>query len=158
MLHLRGGIHLQEMIELKINGKPYHIKTSFKEMTWGHFVAVISANNVLDRVAILSGIEREIIEAMPLERLSELMGMVSYFDEVESVAIIANKYQSDLVIGHETYGKLEQAKNQLKKHQANPMKAGAAIVKIYTGEDIENKPLLEVYGMVSFFLSKSLPS
>jgi hypothetical protein len=143
------------MIELKINSKPYHIKTSFKEMTWGEFVAAISANNLLDRVSILSGIEREIIDAMPLQRLSEIMGLVSYFDEVESVAIIADKYQSDLVIGHESYGKLEQAKQQLKANQSNPMKAGAAIVKIYTGQEIESKPLLQVYGMVSFFLSTS---
>lgn len=141
------------MIDLKINGTTYHIKTSFKELTWGEYVNAISGAT-MERIAVLSSIPVEVLSALPLQRLSEIIGLVSFFDEQEVLGAICKPYESEMVIGQESYGNLEKAKGLIKKFGNEPMKAGAGIVKIYTGEDITGKPLTEVYNMVAFFLPK----
>ena len=138
---------------IKINGTEYNIKTSFVQLTWSEFVSAIESNG-LKRVSVLSSIPIELLESMPLTQLSEIINTITFFDSVDEIATYSKPYTSDLSVGSETYGKIEKAKALLKKYQSNTLKAGAEIVKTYTGEDISSKPVTDVYNMVAFFLPR----
>jgi len=141
------------MIELKLNDTNYQIKTRWEDVTWAQYCKLLTAKELNTRLSITTGMDAEIINILPFETLSNLLSLSSFVDEHEQLPLLSKPYESQLNIGAETYGKLERAKLAIKKHE-NSIESGARIVELYTGEKISDKPVTEVFNIVSFFLSK----
>lgn len=142
------------MIEVKVCDKIYNIRSSWMDVTYKQYCEILLAQDLSwsKRLHIYTGIEEKILARMKLNGLTYLLDAVSFMDDPDTVNEFAFPYESDLKIGHETYGKLEQAKQAL-TNAAHPMLAAGEVVNIYTGEDIAEKKVTDVMGCIAFFLS-----
>jgi len=132
---------------------------SWSEVTWDQYIDLINydTGSLEKRIAILLGIEESDVMLFSTENIFYLIQAVSFTFDLEEL-VKHNKtpeQYKDWYIGHQAWFKLEQCKQELSKLDGKDvMNAGKEIVKIYTSEDIGNKPVTEVLGLVSFFLSR----
>lgn len=144
------------MIHVKLNDKQYSFPTSWKDITFQRYVQLVCCEEKLvwKRAAFMLGIDESLFNDMDVSQLIQLLSIIEFMDDTDFVYGIATPYVNESFnIGHDTYGKLEQAKQALSKAGKHPIKAGAEIVNIYTGEDINAMPVIEVIAKCAFFLT-----
>lgn len=145
------------MIKIKIDKKEYLIKTSWDDVSYVFYAELKNPNNerkLLQQISFLTGIEPETVVQLSVKQLTDILELVKF---MEDDIITYNKIECDKEIAKESWAKLEECK-QLFQKEENPYKVIPEVVKIYTGIDIWEKPLPEVYGYVDFFLHSSIHS
>jgi hypothetical protein len=141
------------MIDFKINSTTYKIKTRWQEITWSQYCELVVADSIEKKLEVCTGIPNELIKEIPFESLSMICSLIQFIDTHEELHLISKPYTAEISVAMESYGKLERSKLAINNAE-NPMQSGAKVVEIYTGEKINDKPVTEVFNMVTFFLSK----
>lgn len=141
------------MIEIKLNGKPKELRSNWNDVTYDGYCAIVVCQGepFTKRLSVYSGIDETILNKLTMKSVNAIAEIVEFMDSPDDVHAFALPYESEIDIGTETYGKLEASKTALrgKKH---PLEGSAEMIKIYTDEDINDKPITQVIGKVSFFL------
>ena len=133
------------------------IPTQWAEVKWSLYLRLINEDDgtIERRVSILTGIELNQVLNLNVEDVVNLIPIISFtfdFTDLEEAKKTPEKYK-DWYIGHQSWAKLEEAKQVLAKLEGkDPLNAAADIVRIYDGTDINDKPVTEVLGLAAFFL------
>jgi hypothetical protein len=141
-----------------------NIPISWRDITWAKFVEIESTkfDNECARIAFISGIELNVLLNNPVFLIA-VIDATSFIYEVD-----VNQYQTfiptklkELItekgcdnVGSKEWGKIETTKTAIKGSGEEPYKAAATIIKTYLDVDINEKPVVEVLGLVAFFLTK----
>ena len=135
------------MIELKINDKPYSIKTEWSEFSFKEYAALfkIADKPLVEKISLYSGLPIAIVNQLSLEQLSFVCEAISFIEQPENALIFAEAYSDELNIGKRTYKELEQSLIFI-RNIGSPLAAIDKVVSVYYGEDISEQPLLEVLG------------
>ena len=135
------------------------IPVSWRDIKWSKFVEIEGTkfDNEVHRLSVVSGVEIEYL-LNNLQLLNAIYEACSfmYEDLTEWMEYVPHKYTL-IDVGAVEWGKIEGAKAAILKQPENKWSGGAEVVKYYTDEDINERPCVEVIGVVAFFLSK-LPS
>lgn len=141
--------------------KEITLPQNWSEVTWQQYVDLINhdTGSVEKRLAILLGLELDDVVLFETDLLFKLIFEIGFTYDLETLLkhnVAPEKYK-DWYIGHQPWFKLEKCKQALSGLDGKDiMNAGAEIVKVYTDEDINDKPVTEVLGAVSFFLNRSI--
>jgi hypothetical protein len=107
----------------------------------------------------LVGVDYNLINDLPADDIIGLIPAIAFsydYEDIIKANVVPSEY-NDWYIGHQPWSKLEEAKQAIAKLDGkDTINAGASIVKTYTGQDINQKSILETIGLVNFFLSKYL--
>lgn len=135
------------MIELKINDKPYSIKTEWSEFSFKEYAALfkVADKPLVEKISLYSGLPVAIVSQLSLEQLSFVCEAISFIEQPENALIFAEAYADDLNIGKRTYKELEQSLIFI-RNIGSPLAAIDKVVNVYYGEDISDQPLLKVLG------------
>lgn len=135
------------MIELKINDKPYSIKTEWSEFSFKEYAALfkIADKPLVEKISLYSGLPVAIVSQLSLEQLSFVCEAISFIEQPENALIFAEAYSDELNIGKRTYKELEQSLIFI-RNIGSPLAAIDKVVNVYCGEDISDQPLLKVLG------------
>ena len=135
------------MIELKINDKPYSIKTEWSEFSFKEYAALfkIADKPLVEKISLYSGLPVAIVSQLSLEQLSFVCEAISFIEQPENALIFAEAYSDELNIGKRTYKELEQSLIFI-RNIGSPLAAIDKVVNVYYGEDISDQPLLKVLG------------
>ena len=135
------------MIELKINDKPYSIKTEWSEFSFKEYAALfkIADKPLVEKISLYSGLPVAIVSQLSLEQLSFVCEAISFIEQPENALIFAEAYSDELNIGKRTYKELEQSLIFI-RNIGSPLAAIDKVVSVYYGEDISEHPLLKVLG------------
>ena len=135
------------MIELKINDKPYSIKTEWSEFSFKEYAALfkIADKPLVEKISLYSGLPVAIVSQLSLEQLSFVCEAISFIEQPENALIFAEAYSDELNIGKRTYKELEQSLIFI-RNIGSPLAAIDKVVSVYYGEDISDQPLLKVLG------------
>ena len=135
------------MIELKINDKPYSIKTEWSEFSFKEYAALfkIADKPLVEKISLYSGLPVAIVSQLSLEQLSFVCEAISFIEQPENALIFAEAYSDELNIGKRTYKELEQSLIFI-RNIGSPLAAIDKVVSVYSGEDISEQPLLKVLG------------
>ena len=133
------------------------IPTQWDEVNWSLYLQLINEDDgtIEKRISILTGIELNQVLNLSIEEIINLIPVISFtfdFADLEKAKAVPEKYKH-WYIGHQSWAKLEEAKQILAKLEGkDPLNAAADIVRIYDGTDIKDKPVTEVLGLAAFFL------
>ena len=135
------------MIELKINDKPYSIKTEWSEFSFKEYAALfkVADKSLVEKISLYSGLPVAIVSQLSLEQLSFVCEAISFIEQPENALIFAEAYSDELNIGKRTYKELEQSLIFI-RNIGSPLAAIDKVVSVYYGEDISDQPLLKVLG------------
>ena len=135
------------MIELKINDKPYSIKTEWSEFSFKEYAALfkIADKPLVEKISLYSGLPVAIVSQLSLEQLSFVCEAISFIEQPENALIFTEAYTDELNIGKRTYKELEQSLIFI-RNIGSPLAAIDKVVSVYYGEDISDQPLLKVLG------------
>ena len=135
------------MIELKINDKPYSIKTEWSEFSFKEYAALfkVADKPLVEKISLYSGLPVAIVSQLSLEQLSFVCEAISFIEQPENALIFAEAYSDELNIGKRTYKELEQSLIFI-RNIGSPLAAIDKVVNVYYGEDISDQPLLKVLG------------
>ncbi len=135
------------MIELKINDKPYEIKTEWSEFSFKEYAALfkVADKPLVEKISLYSGLPVAIVNQLTLEQLSFVCEAISFIEQPENALIFAEAYTDDLNIGRRTYKELEQSLIFI-RNIGSPLAAIDKVVSVYYSEDISDQPLLKVLG------------
>lgn len=141
------------MFKLKVEGKEYDIKDSWRDFTFDEYCQVINAKGkgFLERLSVFTSIPLGELNRMNCEHIAVLCGLVSFMETPETAMIFAEYYTDELNIGKRKYSELEAAKIALQSVKV-PVLAGDKILEIYYGA--EDLPLFAKLGKISFVLSE----
>lgn len=134
-----------------------NIPTEWSDVSWSLYIKLINEDDgtIEKRIAILTGIEYEQILNLSVEDIINLIPVISFsfdLEELKKANQVPEQYKN-WYIGNQSWAKLEEAKQHLAKLDGkDPMNAGNDIVRIYHGEEINDKPVTEVLGLATFFL------
>lgn len=134
------------------------VPDSWDEVTFKQYVDLVNYDKgtIESRISILLGISEDYINVLPSEDVLMIVPIISFTfntEELEKSNVVPDDYK-DFYIGHESWKKLEEAKQAINALDGkDAVNAAAKIIKIYTDQDIEDKPVTEVLGLVNFFLS-----
>lgn len=138
------------MIPIKINGVDNFIPTNWQEIRWCDYAIYLGCETLDGKAYAITGLS---IDELPISLSAQILQLLSFLDTPEVLQSISKSYDGTHV-GKESFGKLERAKDLIRKAN-NPFEAGAAIVKLYTGEDISTLSVTEAYNKIAFFLQVS---
>lgn len=136
---------------LTINQVDYSIRTSFNEWTYSDYIPVFKAFNApfIDRLSIASTIPIDVLNQCSIEQISILAEAMQYVEQHNILDALCTKYEL-IEVGAQSWSKLEQAKQAIAK--SDLINAMPDVVKIYTGEEIADRPLLDVWFYSSFYI------
>ncbi len=144
------------MITIKINEKDYPIRTSWNDVTYGFYAELKNPYakeiKLLQKIALFTGIEIEVIATFTLEQLDMIINLVEFMEQ-DIITYTPLEITTD--IKKETWFKYEKAKQIFAKVE-NPYLAIAEVVKEYLNLDILDKPVTEVYAYADFFFHNSM--
>jgi hypothetical protein len=132
------------------------IPIHWRDLTWAKFVELSGKkfNNEIERLAFVTGIESEILLANPLFLAAVIESSRFVWDTpIEDYTSYIKKEYS-VQIKDQDWGKFEAAKSAIQVNPDNLWASGAEIVKLYLDIDINDKPCVDVIGLVGFFLPK----
>lgn len=140
--------------------KDVQVPTSWNDVTWEMFIRLAKEDDgtVESRIAVLLDLDRELIDLIPADDVIKLIPVIHFIYDTTAIQSeeIPEGYEG-WYIGHESWSKLEKAKQEIAKYkEENIIEAGREVVKIYTGEDIVDKPITEVLPLVNFFLANCI--
>lgn len=137
---------------VNIDGVVYSYKTNFAEFTLEEYVNIIqhATKDNIEKISIYTGIPVEKLNKIQLENLGQIIETVRSLENSELLAILCDKYEGKN-IGVDTYGKFEKAKQLMKG--SNLFVAIPAIVELYTGELVKDKPLLETWNICLHYIN-----
>lgn len=144
------------MITIKIADKDYQVRTSWKDVTYSNFCDIISFEDEKDTygfISVVSGIECNTLKNIDDESLLTIKNLISFVEDYSFLEKF-NFVDADLSkfnIGNHSWYKLEKAKREITKHKKVHCAMGA-IIKIYLGEVINDKPIHKAWGKINFFL------
>lgn len=141
------------MIEIKLNNTPYQLPASWNDVTYAKYCDIVTAQteSLSKRLSVYTGIDEATINQMKLKSLNMLADITEFLDSPDDVHDFAMPFESEINIAHESYGKLEQAKQAI-QNKPHPIIGAAEVIKIYTGEDINEQPITKAISQVAFFL------
>lgn len=148
------------MIEIsykKLDGTNHKqlIPICWRDITWSKFVQLKGIKgNELEKLAFISGIDLNILLTNPLFLRALIDSCAFLWDEDVEIYATRIKEEHKTTIASLEWGKLENAKSAISQSGANIWQAGNEVVKTYLDFEINDKPVTEVIGVVSFFLSK----
>ena len=134
------------------------VPDSWDEVSFKKYVDLVNYDKgtIESRISILLGISEDYINVLPSEDVLMIVPIIAFTfdtDELIKCNVVPDQYK-DFYIGHESWKKLEEAKQAINALDGkDAVNAAAKIIKIYTDQDIEDKPVTEVLGLVNFFLS-----
>lgn len=162
--------------------KNISVPTSWKDVTIDTWIQLVNEDDgtVERRLAILTAIPYEDIIQIPAMQFVKLATSIAFSFDVSPIAeanTTPEKYKN-WYIGDQSWEKLEFAKAEIAKCDEkkiygtdvdaagleysvvvntiparDPINASIEIVRIYTGENISGRAVIEVIGLVNFFLS-----
>lgn len=138
-----------------------NVPTDWSEVTFDKYVQLVNDDDgsIERRIAILVGVDYNLINDLPADDIIGLIPAIAFsydYEDIIKANVVPSEYDG-WYIGHYPWSKLEEAKQVIAKLDGkDTINAGASIVKTYTGQDINQKSILETIGLVNFFLSKYL--
>lgn len=137
------------MIEIKVSGKSYNIKSSWNEFTYSDYVRLYKSDNTFEKLSVCTGVEVKELQRFNIEQLHYITGLCAFASDAKEAIIFAQDFDGKIDIGRESYGKLENAKLII-RNAGNPILAGVKLVENYFGDDISDKPVLNELGKVIY--------
>ncbi len=160
------------MITVKID-KKYNIPTSWNDITCGKFrdwLLLDTEGEEIEvyfrRLSFMSGVPVEVLErcdTATIEIISTAVNFMFHVELLEAFNIYDKEYDS-IEVGKmpaKTILQVQGALGKAKKLKPDDgvityLIAGNEIVEAYTGRDIKDEPITMWYGLMCFFLSKSI--
>lgn len=160
------------MVTIKID-KKYKIPTSWNDITCGKFREWLLLDTTGDEIEVYfkklsfaSGVPVEVLEKCDIFTIESITTAISFMYEpalLEAFNIYDKEYDS-IEVGLmpaktilQVQGALTKAKKLIPEEGITTyLIAGNEIVLAYTGKDITDEPITQWYGLMCFFLSKSI--
>lgn len=142
------------MTPIKIGGESYSIPTSWNDITYLKFCEIITFEQKEDNhiLSIISGIPFTTIKNIDSESLILLENLLNFTKDLDTL----NEFSFvtiDVVVGKQSWEKLEMAKQAIAK-KVNYMASAGDIIKIYCGRLIYDEPITKVWGDVQYILKE----
>lgn len=137
------------------------IPTDWDDVTFKQYVELVNFDDgtIERRVSILLGIDFELVKTIPAVDIAGIIPLISFsfnFKKLEESNNVPEEYKN-FNIGQQSWSKLEECNQSIAKIEGkDSINAGADIVRIYTGRDINDEPITKVLGLVNFFLRSYL--
>lgn len=142
---------------VNINHVAYNIPLSWDELTYSQAIKIVKhIDNKAAQLSAISGIDLDIIDALPDTHASQLFHLIAFTEDLtpfESTDV-EEKYK-DFDFGSVSFGLAEKVR-QSATGGKNGFEVAIDIIKILNGEDISERPFLEVIGSANFFLCNTL--
>lgn len=165
MIKLKGTY--QEGSQIKV--KEIVIKTEWAEVTYDEYCKLVSNTNpdvskrLIKNISILTGLTVKEVKSFSEDVVGRLATMIAFSRSSEELFKF-NTVSKDLEsfdLGMQSYGKIlaiKKAYNKILTEQKDPIYLGKMLCKMFLGEDIGKKPIIEVLGKANFFLAGFLSS
>lgn len=133
------------------------VPESWNEVTFKQYVELVNYDKgtIESRIAILLGLSENEVNNLQSSDVFMIVPIISFtFDTKDIIEcnVVPDEYK-DYYIGHQSWKKLEEAKQAINALDGkDAVNAASKIIKIYTDQDIDDKPVTEVLGLVNFFL------
>lgn len=142
----------------------WEIPTLWSEVKWKYYVNFMNLPKdatTFEKVCALTDCPAEIISQLSQvqkDSFHDLYSIIPNPKDLDGCMGFADEYES-FDIGAKAWGKLQVSLEAIAKtNTLNHYNVGSEIVKTYTGEDINDKYVSEVLGIVCFFLLKLIRS
>lgn len=160
--------------EYKIQDKTYSIPSSWSGVKWSQYLDLINLKDAkpFEYLSIKTGVPVEILEMLDLDSIAEFTLLTSFFEDDSLQALNFYPKELEINIAHLPVKHILKAQQAIKKYSEELgydepdykvtekdlnhiyLNAAADFVKIYTGDDIGDKMVADVFGVVCFFLLK----
>lgn len=143
------------MIKTTISSIPHEIPSSWNDVTFLKYCDVVMVHDqpFMNRLSVYTGIEVDVLNKLTFPGLQQLIETTAFMDNPDDVMAFAEGYESEINIGHETYGKMETSKQAIQQAKI-PLLGAVTMIKEYTGQDISNLPITKTIGQAVFFLTR----
>lgn len=161
------------MITIKIQFPDGHVNKydtvpeSWRDITFNRMADVLdllTGEKQIEPIQLLSTItgipvdDLNQVDAMQVQQLSNMCSFVTDIEDLQQFATVHKSFEKylDIKVQFQTFEKIEQAKTAYQKtieSGRHPFSCCRDLVEIYTGEDIGERPVPEVWGLCSFFLT-----
>lgn len=148
---------------------PLKVATQWSDVTFRQYCKLLANKEpvfedlIIKQISILTGMEIEDLAQMEHSFVERLGTMIAFsFDTSMLTAYtVTPKEYEDFRIGKKKYGyivDLKIALKKIRKSNLHDFELSKQIVKKYCEIDVEDKPITEVIGLCTFFLTCFLPS
>jgi len=136
------------MVSIEVSGERYSIPTEYSDIDFLRYASVVDSETYLERSEAATGIPADVLAKFNFTQMAAISPLLAFLDEEPKYIAL----ESDLQIGSETYGKMEEAKMHLKSQRVVGV---IEVAKIYLDKDIGKMSVAEGYGYAAFFLTSS---
>lgn len=146
------------MVIVNIKGKPYKINTSWKDLTYKQFKEIVGFDKENDHdefFSIASGLPYTTIKVLSQESYIAILNLITFVNDFEILEAynISPLDFKEFNIGSQSWHKLEKAKQAIQSHKVFICSIGQ-VINIYTGKDISDMKLTDVWGEINFFINQ----
>ena len=148
------------MIQAEIKGIMYDVPTSWYDVPYKTAIKVIKEKEPDNALCLLIGIDLDTLNSLQNKSVATLYNCVSF---VEDISIMENtdvleKYKS-VDYGSLPYGDTEKVRQYISNNKESSfLDLAPEVIKILTGDDINELPFAEIIGTVDFFLKQWMVS
>ena len=140
------------MITVTINSRPKQIPTTWEDIPWKDYCEMLEKGYLKDPVwvaAYLLGYDEGFPDGFDIDAIVFLSELLEFTRHPEEMLMVP--YKSDASIANEPWSKFIAAQQALQASEGK-ITCGGKLVKIYTGEDIDQQPVTEALPKADFFL------
>lgn len=147
------------MLNITVATQPYKLPNSFSDFTVARYLECVKVFHLplLDRVHRYTDIPVEVLNGLAVEHFNAITDVVAFIEKPELLLALSDRYMlpndgerfegAGLIypkqVGEESFLKIEKAKKVYLDL--------SEVVKVYTGEDIANEPLLQHWAKCIFY-------
>lgn len=148
------------MIQAKIKGIVYNVPTTWYDVPYKTAIEVVKEKQPDNALCLLIGIDLETLNSLQSKSVATLYNCVSF---IEDISIMENndvleKYQS-FDYGSMPYGDTEKVRQYISKNNDKSfLDLAPEVIKLLTGDDINEEPFAKIIGSVDFFLKQWMVS
>ena len=148
------------MIKAEIKGIVYDVPTTWFDVPYKTAVKVIKEKEPDNALCLLIGIDLETLNSLQNKSVATLYNCVGF---IEDITIMENtevleKYKS-IDYGSLPYGDTEKIRQYISNNKESSfLDLAPEVIKMITGDDINEMPFAEIIGSVDFFLKQWIAS
>jgi len=134
-----------------IGEKKYSFKTSFAEYTINEYMELMESFHelpMIQKISKCSNIPVDVLNTLSVADFTSICEQLRFIDNEEMLNVLSEPYNGKDV-GLESYRKMEKCKALI--GQSSFVRALPLIADMYSKRYIDGKPLIEVWGVVSFY-------
>lgn len=146
---------------VKIQKKKYRIPTSWNDVTCGQFKQLVICEDYFERIHILTGIPKEMVENLNWESVQIIQAAIEFsnrFEDLNAYNFYDKEFESFDISKQPAHTILNVrgilSKGKQKDEITTLLYNGIDVMNVYIEQDLYQEPITKYYGLMCFFLSK----